>query len=86
MLQTISWTDFYQSFITIKDSVPSYRLGQHFINTFIKDETDPDLDGLWDKTDSVAAEHCFEIIKKYQWDVQKLPIINIGENNDTIRI
>lgn len=33
-----TYQDFIKSFQGIHDKVPSYRVGQHFINLFIKDE------------------------------------------------
>lgn len=32
---TISCQDFYKSFWSIRENVPSYRLGQHFVNMFV---------------------------------------------------
>ena len=79
---TISYQDFYKSFLSIRENVPSYRLGQHFINMFIKDEnTCFELTkGLWQKTGDEAMTQICEIIKAYQWDLQNLPVVNrVGE-------
>lgn len=75
-MRTISWVDFYKTFISIKETVPSYRLGQHFINMFIKDESDEVVQGLWKKSGDAAFFQCQEVINKYQWDVQALPVVN----------
>jgi hypothetical protein len=78
-MQTTSWQDFYESFLKIKETCPSYRLGQHFMNMFIRDRSELTCDevckGLWDKTDDEAFTQCFEVINKYQWDVQELPLV-----------
>lgn len=76
-MQTMSWIDFYESFLRTKHSTPSYRLGQHFINMFIEDENSDDItEGLWEKSGDEAHIQCFQIIEKYQWDVQALPLKN----------
>jgi hypothetical protein len=47
---------------------------------FIYDTSEETCDevckGLWNKTGDQAFEQCFKIIEKYQWDVDKLPLIN----------
>lgn len=78
-MQTITWQGFYESYMKIKEVTPTYRLGQHFMNMFIKDRSDFTCDevchGLWNKTDNEAFTQCFEVINKYQWDVQTLPLL-----------
>ncbi|AUR86393.1 hypothetical protein NVP1084O_186 [Vibrio phage 1.084.O._10N.261.49.F5] len=73
-----TWQDFYKGFIEIKEKVPSYRLGQHFMNLFIEDDYQSDMmfKGLWDKTGDAAMTQIMEIINVYQWDTQDLPIMN----------
>ena len=71
----MTYTQFYRNFLNLKVEVPSYRLGQYFINLFIKDETDPVLKGLWDKTDTEASEQIKTVLDKYQWDVMDLPLM-----------
>ena len=71
----MTYTQFYRNFLNLKVEVPSYRLGQYFINLFIKDETDPVLKGLWNKTDREAAEQIHKVIDKYQWNVMDLPLM-----------
>ncbi len=36
---------------------------------------DEEVKGLWNKTGDEAVIHCWEIIEKYQWDLQALPLI-----------
>lgn len=80
-MQTLSWKQFYRNYLELSNKVPSYRLGQHFIIMFIKDENaDEELSGLWNQTNQVLAiNQCLKVIDKYQWDMDKLPIIDKGE-------
>ena len=71
----MTYAQFYRNFLNLKVNVPSYRLGQYFINLFIKDETDAVLKGLWDKTDTEASEQIKTVLDKYQWDVMDLPLM-----------
>lgn len=72
----------YQDFITswkqIHDKVPSYRIGQHWINLFIKDEQACEVmvKGLWNKTGDEAFQQIKDIIDVYQWDYNDLPVMN----------
>ena len=79
MEKTITWSEFYESFIVLKESVPSYRLGQHFMNMFIMDRSELTCDevckGLWGKTGDEAVLQCYQVINKYQWSTQKLPLL-----------
>ena len=69
-------TDLYTTYYTIKETNPSYRLGQHFINLCIKDESDPLLNGLWEKDGVEAEEIILKVIDTYQWDCYNLPVVN----------
>lgn len=77
-MQTITWQQFYKSYRAIHEGVPSYRLGQHFCNLFIRDSDpttcDPVVKGLWNKTGEEAFSQCFKIIEHYHWDVNELPL------------
>jgi len=77
---TITWQQFHENFLSLKQQCPSYRLGQHFCNLFIKDSDPTTCDavvkGLWDKTGDEAFVQCFKVIKYYQWDLQDLPLID----------
>ena len=55
-----------------------YRLGQHFINCFIKVEvSEPLCKGLWEETNSEAIKHTINlIIEKYHWDATALPLLD----------
>lgn len=71
----ITYNDFIQDYVAIKKEQPDYRLGQHFINLFIKDESDPVLDGLWEKNGEEAISQILEVIFKYQWDFNALVVV-----------
>lgn len=75
-----TYQDFIISWKQINDRVPSYRLGQHFINLFIKDCSDFTCSevckGLWNKTGDEAFKQIKDIINVYQWDLNDLPIMN----------
>ncbi|AGG57810.1 hypothetical protein VPBG_00038 [Vibrio phage helene 12B3] len=79
-MQTTTWQQFYKSFLQVLETTPSYRLGQHFMNMFIYDTSEFTCDeackGLWNKTGDQAFTQCFEIINKYQWDVENLPLVD----------
>lgn len=82
-MQTTTWQEFYKSFLSVLETTPSYRLGQHFMNMFIYDCSEYTCDevckGLWNKTGDQAFTQCMEVINKYQWDTQKLPLVNRGK-------
>ncbi len=78
-IKTITWQQFHSEFFDTKVVYPTYRLGQHFINTFIKDESDEIVEGLWGKDGLDAVAQCYEIIEKYQWDIQNLPVVDRDE-------
>lgn len=77
-MQTITWQQFYKSYYSIRENAPSYRLGQHFCNLFIRDSDpttcDPVVKGLWDKTEEDALIQCLKVIKHYHWDMNALPL------------
>lgn len=75
-----SYQDFHRNFMQIKENVPSYRLGQHFCNLFLRDsESDEVSRGLFQKTGDVAAMQIYDVIKTYQWDMDDLPIRDFEE-------
>lgn len=66
----------------------TYRLGQHFINCFIKVEvSEPLCKGLWEETNSEVINHTINlIISKYHWDATALPLlINAPEFDGGVR-
>lgn len=72
-----TYQDFHKSWQDIHDKVPSYRIGQHFMNLFIRDELSNSVmfKGLWEKTGEEAYEQINDIIQVYQWDLDDLPIM-----------
>ena len=74
----MSYFDFIKQYTDISKHVPNYRLGQHFINTFIKKEDNTtDYNKLWNETDLFKAnKSILGIIDKLQWDINNLPVNN----------
>lgn len=76
MNETISFKDLIAEYTTIKQGVPSYRLGQHFINTCIKESSSDFYCKLWNEEDDVAAiDAICDIADQYCWYLSKLPKI-----------
>jgi hypothetical protein len=79
-VNTITWSEFYQSFAVISKYNHHYRLGQHFINMFVKDSnSDEVFEGLWESDSFDAHAIINKVIEKYQWDLLKLPVVDRGE-------
>jgi hypothetical protein len=71
----MQFRQFCESYKRVKPD--GIRVGQHFINLFIKGETDPSLDELWNNTDVTdSIDLCLKVIERYQWDLQSLRVIN----------
>lgn len=55
---------------------PSYRLGQHFINLFIKDSSSRRMQLLWNESNfKLAKFEICEYINEMQWDYNDLPLL-----------
>ncbi len=78
-MQTMNWIQFYESYLKIYQDSPDYRLGQHFVNLFIKDDSSLLLQGLWNKTGDEASTQIMHVIECFQWDMNKLPLVDKGE-------
>ena len=75
-MKTISWGQFCDSHTTIQKDIPDYRLGQHFINLFIKDSmSDERFDRLWNLDDADSVRLIYEICLDYQWDFNNLVLL-----------
>lgn len=75
----MTYVDFLQDYFDKRKQCEDYRLGQHFINLFIKDSSTPRMCTLWEEKDVLKAEkQIHEIIKILQWDYDDLPKRNIG--------
>lgn len=74
MSNTISYGEFKKDFFRLQGSAPTYRIGQHFINCFIKQEDNTTkYTVLWNKRDINTAEQLiFELINQLQWDINNL--------------
>lgn len=75
----MTYVEFYQDYIKLREQTPNYRLGQHFINLFIKDESDPVLEGLWQANERDALLIISNIVNTYQWDYSSIPLLDKGE-------
>lgn len=75
MNTTMTYNEFIQDYVAVKKEQPDYRLGQHFINLFIKDESDSGLNELWEKDGEEAISQILEVLFKYQWDFNKLIVV-----------
>lgn len=74
---TYAIMDFHKEYEDIIKIVPTYRLGQHFINKFIKQSSSEEMCDLWNEWDSPTANlHIYEIIERYNWDLNDLPVIS----------
>ena len=73
IMKTISYFDFkYKHFKQHPHS--SYRLGQHFINTFL--ESSEGMEHLWNEEDNTTAEcMIFKLIDEYNWDMMSLKVL-----------
>ena len=73
----------YQQFIEdynqlINDTAvgKTYRLGQHFINLFIKDSSSAEMQCLWNQSDIESAKFAICVfIDDMQWDWEDLPLL-----------
>lgn len=54
----------------------TYRLGQHFINLFIKDSSSYGMQKLWnEKVIDTARERIHYVIESHDWDWNDLPVL-----------
>ncbi len=75
----MTYAEFYQDYIKLREQTPNYRLGQHFIDLFIKDDCDPLLEGLWQANERDAVLIISNIVNTYQWDYSSMPLLDKGE-------
>ena len=74
----MTYVEFHQDYNKISEETPSYRIGQHFINLFIEDESDPLIKGLWQANHADAMIIIFKVMWVYQWDQNDMPLIVEG--------
>ena len=72
---TITWNEFYTSYMGYRKLVPSYRLGQHFVNLFIKDRSSDLANKLWNLPEAGAMHVTLRTIEDLQWDLDKLLLV-----------
>lgn len=79
MIETTSLAELVYEYQVIKQKVPSYRLGQHFINTCIKESSSDFYCKLWNEEDEVEALKIIgDVAADYCWFLWKLPKIDRG--------
>lgn len=76
----MTYAEFYQDYKQLREQNPSYRLGQHFINLFIEDESDPLIEGLWQASHADAMSTIFNVMWAYQWNHNDMPLRVKGED------
>lgn len=61
----------------IQEDIPSYRIGQHFINLMgIDDSEDPQLQRLWNSTnEKEVMEIIHDLMDRYQWKSNFMPTV-----------
>jgi hypothetical protein len=74
----MSLTQLLSSYDEIKLAVPSYRLGQHIVNTMNLNTSviDMPVDLFYIKDDKRAYEVFLVMCEQYCWDVSDLPVFN----------
>ncbi len=77
---------FTKEYHKLADELHRYRLGQHFINRFIKDSSTPEMQELWNEWDySKAFTMIHDFIEANQWDYYDLPLIKKDHSYMKIR-
>lgn len=71
-------TQLLSSYDEIKVTVPSYRLGQHIVNTMKLDTSvlDMPVDLFYIEDDKRAYEVFLVMCEQYCWDASALPVFN----------
>ena len=71
----MTFDDFLMDYQDKHQQCESYRLGQHFINLFIKDSSSLRFQKLWNESNfKLAKFEICEFINEVQWDYEDLPI------------
>ena len=79
--------DFTKEYCNIKESVASYRIGQHFINKFIKDSSSYEMQKLWNEFGwEKAMVQIHKIVQDNQWDYNDLPLLRSSTTPKTFSI
>lgn len=67
--------EFEQEYFNLRKETPSYRYGQHFMNSFGFLALGEEAASLWNEKDiDKAREVVLQIIERYQWCVNDLPL------------
>ncbi|QCQ57746.1 hypothetical protein ACHELOUS_171 [Vibrio phage Achelous] len=76
----MTYTEFELNFFRIQSKVREYRLGQHFINMFILDNSSLPPE-LWYETNiEKARAMIYQIMDDYCWEWDSMP--DLGGYND----
>ena len=70
-------THLISQFHMIEEDIPSYRLGQHFINLCIEDSSSALMQELWNAKEDRALDIISEIMDNYQWKANFLPVYRV---------
>lgn len=69
--------NFVREYNKIKETTPSYRIGQYFCSMFLRDSSTPELCSLWNEWDEdKALVSIHDIIQRYDWDYYDLPLLD----------
>lgn len=76
-MNTVTYYEFMNSYSKCNEEVPSVRLGQYFINHFIKKEDNTtDYSKLWNEEDDQLAHILITaLVEQLQWDFDKLVLV-----------
>ncbi len=72
-MSTITMAEFETEYFRLAGIHPSYRYGQHFLNTFVQDSSP--YPQLWNEKDvDIAREIVYSFIADWNWDLTSLPV------------
>ena len=72
-MNTITIAEFETDYFRLAGIHPSYRYGQHFLNTFVKD--DSPYPQLWNEKDvAIARKEVYTLLADWNWDLTSLPV------------
>jgi hypothetical protein len=76
----MKYSEILNRYKCIKESVPSYRLGQHICNTLgVTYTTEEGIDLFCASDDSIAESIFFDMVVKYHWSVNNLYLYTITD-------
>ena len=70
--------NFYKEFTAINKETPSYRVGQHFCNLFIKDSSTEEMCKLYNEENIKEGWVLIDnLINSWDWDYLDLPLLDV---------